>query len=276
MARNSKKQGAQGEASGSQKKKSAASAKPASKAAASVHVAKKPVTEREKNAAQKRHEHEEQVRAAERIKRSMERETAAYEASGVRQEPVAKDNRGIIGSVIDYFRDIIGIEKKSDAPIYDQTTDVKTEASKARETTVVEPERKGLFGGSKSGTKKKYDLPQTPEYKRLKNIYWGLLCIALLAILGPVLLTLEGYPKNWFWYGMLGLGYATGIAAIILDFAKIKPIVKEHQKKSGKKKTPKQIKHEIQAVSAARQPSRAPGTGGTGKQQAQSKSALKE
>jgi hypothetical protein len=98
--------------------------------------------------------------------------------------------------------------------------------------------------------------PTTKRYKDLRRIYWILLAI------GAVFVALSFFAQNNFadsmeiFVGTMAVAYAMIISAIVLDFAKIRPLVKAHQKEmrggSGKK-SPKQLKHEQEAAEQARQ-----------------------
>jgi hypothetical protein len=71
----------QGDGPGGQTRKSAARAKPATSAASSVHVQKKPQTDAEKRAARKRREKEAEQKAVERRRKAQEKEAALVEAA---------------------------------------------------------------------------------------------------------------------------------------------------------------------------------------------------
>ena len=84
--RNPMNQRYQGEGPGGQTRKSATSAKPVSKAAASVHIKKKPTTKSEKRAAEKAREREAEAKA----KQKAEREAEKAKAAGVEEEDKTK------------------------------------------------------------------------------------------------------------------------------------------------------------------------------------------
>ena len=75
---------------------------------------------------------------------------------------------------------------------------------------------------------------------------------ALIIVIGTMGLQMSGVTLDFVWYILLGVGYACAIAALILDFAKIRPIVRTHQQRmTTGKKSPKQIKHETEAATFA-------------------------
>jgi hypothetical protein len=87
-------------------------------------------------------------------------------------------------------------------------------------------------------------VPDTPEYKRLRRIWWILLGIAVVALVVALLLNNKSIIAAWPPAGYVSLGFeivAIGLIAAtwILDFRKIRPLVKQAQKeaRSGKKKT---------------------------------------
>jgi len=89
--RNPMNQRYQGDGPGGQTRKSAARAKPASEAAASVYVKKKPVTQSEKRAARKASEREAQMKAKQRADRKAAREAeiaAAEKEKSMGDSPV--------------------------------------------------------------------------------------------------------------------------------------------------------------------------------------------
>jgi hypothetical protein len=50
---------------------------------------------------------------------------------------------------------------------------------------------------------------------------------------------------------VLGGAYVCIIAAFVVDFRKVKPLMREHQKQSVGNKSPKQLKHEKEAAERA-------------------------
>jgi len=280
--RNPMNQRYQGEGPEGKTKKSATSAKPKTEAASSVRIPRKPVTAKEKKAELKRREQEEQRKAEEKARKAKEREEAALKASGIEPEPekktsekvaasVSSYSKGLVFSVVNYIKEIFTVRKKpepdqeSTPETADEKVAAKPEAAKAPTST-----GKGLFGGPKYQP----DLPQTSQYSRLKNMYWGLLAIAMVCIIGSFMIKMEEFSSEAYWYGMIAIGYGCAISAIILDYAKIKKLEKAHlASKSNTNKSPKQIKHEsrAKATAEAKDINKDSKSGKTEKQQSQSK-----
>ena len=297
----------QGDGPAGKTRKSAASAKPKSEAAASVYIEKKPETAKERKAAQKRREAEKRRKDEERARRVREKEKAARIAAGL--EPVKEEKKkGFLDALIP-SRPQTGQDKpetKVDAAA--STTGASTGATgakagatgakagtatsgagaKAGTTTGAKAGTAGAKAGTatsgagaKAGTATKSmsatptkaadtsaqpektglfnkppnpNYPQTAQYKQLRKIYWALLLGALGIIVISFLAQVWGIFPDFSWTGVLGLAYACAIGGVILDIAKIRPMVKKHQTDylTGKK-SPKQIKHETEAAAYARE-----------------------
>ncbi|MDR0347091.1 MAG: hypothetical protein LBH56_01780 [Coriobacteriales bacterium] len=105
--RNPMNQRYQGDGPGGQTRKSAARAKPATQAASSVHVRKKPQTDAEKRAARKAAEKEAQRKAEERAQRQAEREKAEREKAELAKADNG-DNNGPQGQTKDSPKGLLG------------------------------------------------------------------------------------------------------------------------------------------------------------------------
>ncbi|MCL2757490.1 MAG: hypothetical protein FWD43_05380, partial [Coriobacteriia bacterium] len=207
----------QGEGPAGKSRKSAASAKPKAEAAASVFIEKKPETPRERKAAQKRRAAEKQRKEQERLRRTKEKERAARIAAGLEVEPEKKKSflESLISprsqpasSVSDTkagapsqkatgpqatAQKPAASQATAQKPATSQTTGQKTasaratapKATSASATTSIttssaqdaEPQKTGFFGRMQNPNQ-----PQTPEFKKLRRIYWILMGIALVAV----------------------------------------------------------------------------------------------
>jgi len=97
--------------------------------------------------------------------------------------------------------------------------------------------------------------PDTPEYRRLKYIYYALLVSGFVLIMISFVLNFwlaERFPGYNGFYP-IAAAYVVVIAAFILDATKIKKIQRSHALGSTDKMSPKQIKHVQQKADAAAQ-----------------------
>jgi endonuclease V-like protein UPF0215 family len=106
------------------------------------------------------------------------------------------------------------------------------------------------------------NMPTSEEYRKWRRVYWILLGIGIVCVAISSLYMMSGGGSQVIWMGSIGAAYATIIAAFIVDFRKVKPLIKEHQKQGTGNKTPKQLKHEqeskerAEAIEAARKAAR--------------------
>ena len=102
----------------------------------------------------------------------------------------------------------------------------------------------------KAARTKQYYNPPTPEYKRLRKIWWGLL-------IGAIVMT----AMSWFGraflpevgtYVVLGLAYVCIIGALYVDFSKIRKVRRAYQEEMMSKKTKEMRAAEKQQKAAQR------------------------
>jgi hypothetical protein len=198
----------QGDGPGGQTRKSAASVKPVTQAASSVHIRKKPQTDAEKRAARKTREKEEERKAAERARRKTERAQAEEVQVG---KPAEKEQpKGFLGKLL--------------AP--------------------------------------PANMPSSAEYRKWRRIYWILLGIGIVFVVFAFVIQVYLPSNPTLQMIALGCAYAPIIGALVINFRKVSPLIKEHQKNRTGSKTPKQLKHEqeakerVEAVEAARKAAR--------------------
>lgn len=86
-----------------------------------------------------------------------------------------------------------------------------------------------------SELERKYYNPPTQEYKRLKKIWWGLLIAAIIGV--AVSFLGRSVLPEAVTYVFLGLGYVCIIAALYVDFSKIRKARKKYQEEMESKKT---------------------------------------
>jgi len=211
--RNPMNQRYQGDGPSGQTRKSAASMKPATSAAASVKVKGKPSTSAEKKAAEKERMDKLQKKADER-KRKADRARQA-----------------LLQAELD--------EKKAKGEItVDEAEQLLAEA------TEVKPQKKKLF------TTKSYPegtLQADPEYRKWRRYYWFSMIAALLLIFVSISLILLFPERNWM--VVMIVSYAPVLVSIYINYSKIRPLSEYYQKGASGKLSPKQSKHD-QAVKA--------------------------
>jgi hypothetical protein len=96
-------------------------------------------------------------------------------------------------------------------------------------------------------------LVKTPQYKRLKRLHYTLLGCALVSIGLSFFLQMNGFQEQTIVTALLVIGYATAIGGIVLDFGKIRPLIKRQHAAAGSgRKSPKQLKHEMEANEQAK------------------------
>lgn len=97
---------------------------------------------------------------------------------------------------------------------------------------------------------RKYYNPPTPQYKRLRKIWWALLIGAIAAT------ALSWVGRSWFpdavSYVMLGAAYVCIIGALYVDFSKIRKVRRAYQDEMMSKKTKEMRAAEKQQKAAER------------------------
>ena len=193
--RNPMNQRYQGDGPGGQTRKSAASAKPVSKAASSVRIKQKPSTPAEKRAAQKAREKEAEAKAKLKAEREAEKAKAASIEAG--------------------------------------------------QDSIEPPKKTGFF--SSFGRSASMAMPQTPEYRKWRRLYWILIGVALVSIALSFLISPYVGADSQVFIVFLVFAYAAVFAAFFVDFKKVRPLVKQHNAGTSGKRTPKVLKHEQEA-----------------------------
>ena len=97
---------------------------------------------------------------------------------------------------------------------------------------------------------RQYYNPPTPEYKRLRKIWWGLL-------IGAIVMTALSWVGRSFLpeaatYVVLGLAYVCIIGALYVDFSKIRKVRRAYQEEMMAKKTKEMRAAEKQQKAAQR------------------------
>jgi hypothetical protein len=119
--------------------------------------------------------------------------------------------------------------------------------------TPIAPEPPPKKGFLSSLTKPAPNMPTDPRYKMLRKRYWIMIAIGIVAIAASWLLQMYAIESP-AWMVAMGAAYVCVIGALILDFSKIRPMVKAHQAGASVGpggKSPKQLKHEAEAAEAA-------------------------
>jgi len=228
-------------------RKSAAKLKPKSEAASTVHIEAKPTTKQERKAAQKRRKSQLEAKDRERLRKAKERERKQKEAAGeVIEEPKPP-------TMLDKVKKVFTNPDKKPTP--------KEEVAAARAQKAAE---KGDGRGGAGATARDSLLPlqttptwhrgpDTPEYRKLKYIYWTMLAGGLIAAGLSLLLNYTILPEmqTMAMNFPLVIAYASIIGALILDTTKIKKIQRAHMSEGTGRKSPKQVKHARQQAEAA-------------------------
>lgn len=147
-----------------------------------------------------------------------------------------------------YQQDLKGQTKKSAASAKPK--------SKAAASVYVKPDTKSpqeKKAARKEARKKQAELdrlyynPPTPEYKRLRRLWWGLLIVACACtLLAMVVGNFVAAPEPVMWAFLIP-AYACIIAAIWLDFSKIRKVRQAYQNEMMRKH-PKDVKKAIEVV----------------------------
>lgn len=171
---------------GGKTRKSAASAKPATKAASTVYIA-------DPNAKPKKSFMDRFKKKEEPVKMSKSQQRKAAEAAE------AADQQG---------------KKKGKWTLNDM------EGSEAMDST------EGLSEETKKAARQKYLNPGTKEYKKWRTIWWVVIGLGICSLIPPVLapeLFVDDATMSMIFFG---LGYAFLIAAVAVDAIKIRPLRK--------------------------------------------------
>jgi len=240
-------------------RKSAAKLKPKSEAASTVHIEKKPTNKSERKAARKKRDAQLAAKDKERQRKAEERERKEREAAGEIIE--APPPPTMLEKVKHFFFPpkpteptkgmIARGETKKDASGKEVAAlDPATEKEKARERA----REHDIATANVAGVPTWRGGPDTPQYRRLKYIYWSLMGCSVFFILIMLMINvffveaLSGYGI----YVIMALAYPTLIAAFVLDATKIKKIQRAHRAGGQGKLSPKQQKHVQQQAEAAR------------------------
>jgi len=221
-------------------RKSAAKLKPKTEAASSVQVAKTPTNRQERKAARKKRDIQIQAKEKERKRKAEERYRKELEAAGeVFEEPKPPTALDKIKGFFIPPRDL-SVEKAAQAQ---RTAPKNSSQNNTKASTPYVP----AIGTWHKG-------PDTPQYRRLKYIYYTLLGAGIVFIVFVLLLNLTSpqLANNMGMYIPMGVAYACVISALILDFVKIKKLQREHLAGPQNKQSHKQQKHAQQRAEAAK------------------------
>jgi hypothetical protein len=93
--------------------------------------------------------------------------------------------------------------------------------------------------------------PTTPRYKKLRRYYWILMGVGVVGVVLSLLCNVVLQGAGMLWIAPMALAYAGVVGALILDFTKIRPIVRAYQSGASQNKSPKQLKHDQEAAAQA-------------------------
>ncbi|MCL2807230.1 MAG: hypothetical protein FWD27_03570 [Coriobacteriia bacterium] len=240
-------------------RKSAAKLKPKTDAASSVHIAKKPTNKQERKAARKKRDAQLAAKERERKRKAEERERKAREALG---ETIEEPKPATVGSKIKNFflpprEDKGGKALKDDAAkdasVVEEKGEAAAQAGAAKSTTAKGAGSKGASAPPVAKIPTWRRGPDTPEYRKLKYIYYGLLGGGILFVTISLIINfwlpdaIEGYSTLI----PLAVAYPAVIAALVLDNTKIRKMQRAHMAGDQGRQSPKQQKHAQQQAEAA-------------------------
>ncbi|MCL1879591.1 MAG: hypothetical protein FWF71_03075 [Actinomycetia bacterium] len=229
--RNPMNQRYQGTGPEGQTRKSAASVKPASEAAATVHVRKKPSTPAEKKAAERQRKAKLAEKAEERARKAAGREEAARAA-----EIQAKLARGEITA------EELACEQED-----------KAAKAKAQKKGFLASLKGGIAPSQPTGPAAQtpaQKLSGNPEYRKWRRNYW--LCLGAGMVCVACALYFQSTASGLWIYFMIA-AYPLVIIAFVIDFRKVKPLLRKQQQVGPGNMTPKQLKHQMEAQAKAAQ-----------------------
>ena len=264
----------QGDGPQGKTRKSAAKLKPKTEAASSVHMTKKPQTRQEKKAAQKKRDKEIAAKEAERTRKRRERERLQLEKAGISVEEPEKP-KSMAGSVKDFFgpsqkmttaqkdaeRTAVAAaltkaeSKKGKKAVSDLDKEAALSSGQKAAQEVVAPKKKEQPPVSKTGINGfllRRNAPNTPEYIRLRKIYFVLLIIGGVCLLSTFVISwgLPHLANEELVMAPIIVAYLTIIGAMVIDFTKIRRM-EANNSTSSDKRSPKQIKHDQKQAEAA-------------------------
>jgi hypothetical protein len=148
-------------------------------------------------------------------------------------------------------------EKEAEAKAAERA---RKQAERAKEAGTTQsappPARKGFFEKLIAPPP---NMPSSEEYRKWRRVYWVLLGIGIFTVV-IAFIAQSASPENWMIF--LTIAYIPIIAAFVVDFRKVRPLIKAHQAQGGASKSPKQLKHEreakerAEAIEAARKAAR--------------------
>ncbi|MDR1367410.1 MAG: hypothetical protein LBJ76_01655, partial [Candidatus Accumulibacter sp.] len=95
------------------------------------------------------------------------------------------------------------------------------------------------------------NMPSSEEYRKWRRIYWILLAIGIVVVIISMLYNnLVDKTLTPILIFFMVIAYGTIIGALVVDFRKVKPLLRAHQQ-APDSKTPKQIKHQQEAAAEA-------------------------
>jgi len=228
-------------------RKSAAKLKPKVEAASTVHIEHKPTTKQERKAAQKKRDAQLAAKERERKRKAEERDRKQREAAGeVFEEPKP-------ATMIDKVKGFFITPSTADSTqASDKTSDNRKAAAKDEDKNTAALSTKNIPAAAPQ-LPTWHRGPDTPEYRRLKYIYWGLLVVGIVSA-GISLLIMYAIPdqaESGASIVPLALTYPAVIGALVLDMTKIKKMQRAHMAFGQGRQSPKQQKHAQQKAEAA-------------------------
>jgi membrane protein involved in colicin uptake len=95
------------------------------------------------------------------------------------------------------------------------------------------------------------NMPASDEYRTWRKRYWICIGIGIVFVAFSFIAQVYAVVSSTLWMITLGGAYVFIIGAFIIDFRKVRPLIKEHQRQGSGNKSPKQLKHEQEAKERA-------------------------
>ncbi len=87
-------------------------------------------------------------------------------------------------------------------------------------------------------------MPTSEEYQKWRKRYWALVIVGVVCIALSFIMQMNGMAQSPMTMVILAVAYPAIIGALIIDFRKVKPLIRAHQGTSSGNKSPKQLPEE--------------------------------
>jgi hypothetical protein len=234
----------QGDGPQGKTRKSAAKLKPKSDAASSVHLEKRPTNKQERKAARKKRDAQLAAKEKERQRKAEERERKERIAAGEDvPEPKEESMATRIKNIFFVPKDKTANSSKAQGRSGKTGEDTAGEAADTSKNAPAAPAKIATWQRG----------PDTPEYRKLKRIYWVLMAVGVFFVIVSLVANFA-FPDLAGGYGTIipmAIAYPAVIGALILDNTKIRKMQRAHSVGAQGRQSPKQQKHMQKKAEAA-------------------------